>query len=154
MDHHLLCLAKALSLPLSLPHSLSHSLSLSLSRFSNNKIIRAYSIVLADYNTNSDAINHAVVKMLYRIAVQLKMAPLLYQITIFSTFLEILSEPPVPRMKVGVVRSVDGLNFGVNASLKGLTLTSLSLSFRNCRSSVGTLYKVSCTCLPRTLSCL
>ena len=69
-------------------------------RFCTNKLVRVYSLVLADYSTNQDSTNHAVVKMLYRIAVQLKMAPLLYQISVFRTFLAILSEPSAPRFKV------------------------------------------------------
>ena len=69
-------------------------------RFSNNKIVRVYTLVLADYSTNEEAINHAVLKMLYRIAVQLKMSPLLYQISIFRTFMAILNEPPTSRLKV------------------------------------------------------
>ena len=71
-----------------------------LHRFSNNKIVRAYCIALADYNKNSDTVNHAVVKMLYRITVQLKMAPLLYQISVFRTLNEILHEPTTTRYKV------------------------------------------------------
>ena len=69
-------------------------------RFSNNKIVRAYSMVLADYRTNSDTINHAVVKMLHRVSVHLKMAPLLYQLSVFRTMQSILHEPTTGRYKV------------------------------------------------------
>lgn len=69
-------------------------------RFSNNKIVRAYCLVLADYSRNSDSVNHAVIKMLYRIAVQLKMSPLLYQISVFRTLNEILHEPQTTKYKV------------------------------------------------------
>ena len=69
-------------------------------RFSNNKIVRAYCLVLADYRSNSDQINHAVVKMLHQIAVDLKMAALLYQISALRTMQAILSEPPTTRYKV------------------------------------------------------
>ena len=55
---------------------------------------------MADYRHNSERVNHAVVKMLYRIAVQLKMQPLLYHISIFRTLLAILQEPPANRYKV------------------------------------------------------
>lgn len=68
--------------------------------FATNKIVRAYCLVLADYAKNSDSVNHAVVKMLYRIAVQLKMHPLLYQISVFRTLLAILQEPPTNRYRV------------------------------------------------------
>lgn len=69
-------------------------------RFSNNKIVRAYCLVLSDYSKNADSVNHAVVKMLYRIAVQLKMHPLLYQVSVFRTLLAILQEPSTNRYKV------------------------------------------------------
>lgn len=67
--------------------------------------MRAYSLVLADYASNGDTINHAVVKMLYRLAVQLDMKPLLYQMSIFKIFQQILEDPPTPRMKVREVVS-------------------------------------------------
>lgn len=69
-------------------------------RFANNKIVRVYGLVLVDFSKNTDLTNHAVVKMLYRISVQLNMTPLLYQISIFRTLLAILSEPPAPRLQV------------------------------------------------------
>lgn len=69
-------------------------------RFANNKIVRVYSLVLANYKSNSDVLNHAVVKMLYTIAVKHEMTPMLYQISIFRIFSNILNEPPLPRYKV------------------------------------------------------
>ncbi len=69
-------------------------------RFANNKIVRSYCLVLKEYRKNSEAVNHAVVKMLYRIAIQLKMAPLLYQISIFRTLQSIMEEPTSSRFKV------------------------------------------------------
>ena len=57
-------------------------------------------MVLADYRTNSDTINHAVVKMLHRVSVDLKMAPLLYQLSVFTTMQNILHEPTTGRYKV------------------------------------------------------
>lgn len=80
--------------------SSSSLLSLSLSRFSNNKIVRAYCIVLTNYGSNPTSLNHAAVKMLYRIAFDLKMAPMLYQISIFRIFQSILKEPDSPRVHV------------------------------------------------------
>ncbi len=69
-------------------------------RFCNNKIVRACGLLLADYSSNSELTNHAVLKMLYCIAVKMKMAPLLYHSTMFQTFHAILAEPPGPRIKV------------------------------------------------------
>ncbi len=62
--------------------------------------------MLKEYPQNSEAVNHAVVKMLYRIACQLKMAPLLYQISVFRTLQLIMDEPSTPRFKVRVSRGV------------------------------------------------
>ena len=78
------------------------SLCLSSFRFSNNKIVRSYCVVLSNYRNNSTALNHAVAKMLYRIAFEMKMAPLLYQISIFRIFQSILQEPDSPRIHVSL----------------------------------------------------
>ncbi len=69
-------------------------------RFCNNKIVRAYALVLKDYHKNADSVNHAVVKMLHRIAVELRKAPLLYHISIFRTMQAILQEPQCSRYRV------------------------------------------------------
>ena len=60
-------------------------------RFAGNKILQKYCYLLSFHATNSDCTNHCIVKMLHRIAVSLKLAPLLYQVTLFKTFQEILS---------------------------------------------------------------
>lgn len=75
-------------------------------RFTNNKIVSAYALVLASYSTNSEELNHAVVKMLYRVAVKHSTAPMLYHITVFNTMMSILQEPPVHRFKVITVLHV------------------------------------------------
>ena len=62
--------------------------------------MRAYCVILSNYRNNPSSLNHAVVKMLFRIAFELKMAPLLYQISIFRIFLSILQEPNSPRTHV------------------------------------------------------
>jgi len=59
-----------------------------------------YSLLLEDYSVNSDLTNNAAMKLLYSIASDLKMAPLLYHISIFTTLMAILNEPRVPRYKV------------------------------------------------------
>ena len=69
-------------------------------RFANNKIIRVYSLVLANYKTNSDQLNHAVIKMFYNIAVKHDMLPMFFQITLFQIFLHILEEPVLRRYEV------------------------------------------------------
>ena len=56
--------------------------------------------LLKDYRINSDITNHCAVKMLHRIAFQLKMCPLLYQLQVFKIFQSIMNEPATSRMKV------------------------------------------------------
>ena len=60
-------------------------------RFAGSKILQKYCYLLSFHATNSDHTNHCIVKMLHRVAVNLKLAPLLYQVTLFKTFQEILS---------------------------------------------------------------
>ena len=72
--------------------------------------------MLSSYSTNSEDLNHAIVKMLYRIAVKHSMAAMLYQISVFKTMLSILQEPPVSRFKVCTMRCIylmgsDGVDF-------------------------------------------
>ena len=69
-------------------------------RFATNKIVHSYCLVLKEYRNNSESVNHAIVKMLYRIAVHLNMAPLLYQISVFRTLQSVLDEPTSNRVKV------------------------------------------------------
>ncbi len=71
-------------------------------RFINNKIVSVYCTVLKTYSTNSDELNNAIVKMLHRVAVKHKMTAMLFQISVFTTMLSILQEPPVPRFKVNM----------------------------------------------------
>ena len=75
-------------------------------RFTTNKIVHSYCLVLKEYRSNSDSVNHATVKMLYRIAVHLNMAPLLYQISVFRTLQSILHEPNSTRVKVSIIASI------------------------------------------------
>lgn len=70
-----------------------------LLKFANGHIVKTYCYLLKDYRSNSDVINHCVVKMLHRIAFQLKMCPLLYQLQVFKMFQSILNEPATSRMK-------------------------------------------------------
>ena len=70
------------------------------SRFANSHVVKTYCYLLKDYRSNSDITNHCVVKMLHRIAFQLKMSPLLYQLQVFKIFQSIMNEPATSRMKV------------------------------------------------------
>ena len=62
-------------------------------RYANPNVIRSYRILLKYYKTNNTATNHAIVRMLYRIAVNLKMIPMFYNLAYFVIFEQILEDP-------------------------------------------------------------
>ncbi|KAG7212893.1 hypothetical protein KM043_002244 [Ampulex compressa] len=59
-------------------------------RFANVRIVKALSILLAQFDKNSDEINHYVIKMLHRIAWDCKMPGMIFQASIFRTLERIL----------------------------------------------------------------
>jgi len=69
-------------------------------RFANAHVVKTYCYLLKEYRTNTDHTNHCIIKMLHRIAFQLKMSPLLYQLSVFRIFQSIFDEPDTSRMKV------------------------------------------------------
>ena len=71
-------------------------------RFANNKIVRVYSLALAGFRDNTDQLNHAIVKMLHRIAVRHNMVAMLFQVSVFRILSTVLNELPLPRYKVSV----------------------------------------------------
>ncbi|XP_067880636.1 protein timeless homolog isoform X2 [Heterodontus francisci] len=64
-----------------------------LKRFANAGVVKPYILLLKDYKQNSAHINHCIVKMLYRVAYNLKMDTLLYQLSVFHLFNHILEDP-------------------------------------------------------------
>ena len=62
-------------------------------------IVKCYCYLLDFFETNSSATNHAVVKMLYRIASKIAMIPLMFQISFFTTLKRILAAPNVDTYK-------------------------------------------------------
>ena len=64
-----------------------------LFRFANSKVVHNYSLLLDRYATNSPPLNHAVVKMLYRIAHDCQLMPLFYQLSLFAIYDKILNDP-------------------------------------------------------------
>lgn len=62
-------------------------------------IVKCYCYLLDFFDTNSNSTNHAVVKMLYRIANKIAMVPLMFQISFFITLKKILSAPKVDSYK-------------------------------------------------------
>lgn len=73
----------------------SYEIDFDLNRFLHkltaSKVIQNMCYLLGFHATNSDLTNHCLAKMIYRIAVKLKLAPLFYQIRVFLIFQEILS---------------------------------------------------------------
>ncbi|XP_026077819.1 protein timeless homolog [Carassius auratus] len=64
-----------------------------IKRFANPGVVRPYIILLRSYSQNSVHTNHCITRMLHRLAVDLKMEALLYQLSIFSSFNKILEDP-------------------------------------------------------------
>ncbi|XP_051967519.1 protein timeless homolog [Xyrauchen texanus] len=64
-----------------------------IKRFASPNIVRPYIILLRTYTQNSAHTNHCIARMLHRIAVDLKMEALLYQLSAFCLFNKILTDP-------------------------------------------------------------
>lgn len=70
------------------------------SRLPTPSIIQPYSWLLKFYKENKEITNHAIIKMLYRVAVDLKTPSMLFQLSLFGTFQKILSDPAANQYKV------------------------------------------------------
>ncbi|KAK1799792.1 hypothetical protein P4O66_006313 [Electrophorus voltai] len=68
-------------------------------RFANPNIIHPFLLLLRSYATNTAHTNHCIVRMLYRLAVDLKMEALLFQLSVFYLFNKILSDPATAAYK-------------------------------------------------------
>ncbi|OTF70231.1 timeless-like protein [Euroglyphus maynei] len=64
-----------------------------LMRYAHPNVVRACRLLLKNYRTNSLATNHAIVRMLYRLAVNLKMKPMFYNLGFFLIFEQIMDDP-------------------------------------------------------------
>uniref|UniRef100_A0A672G4V8 Timeless circadian clock n=1 Tax=Salarias fasciatus TaxID=181472 RepID=A0A672G4V8_SALFA len=64
-----------------------------IKRFANPGVVRPYLLLLKTYSKNTPHTNHCIVRMLHRLAVDLKMDALLYQLSVFHLFNKILSDP-------------------------------------------------------------
>ncbi|XP_013916169.1 PREDICTED: protein timeless homolog [Thamnophis sirtalis] len=62
-------------------------------RFASANVVKAYVLLFRNYRQNSPHTNHCVVKMLHRIAYDLKMEALLFQLSAFCLFNRLLSDP-------------------------------------------------------------
>ncbi|XP_041837183.1 protein timeless homolog isoform X2 [Melanotaenia boesemani] len=70
-----------------------------IKRFANPSIVRPYLLLLKSYSKNTPHTNHCIARMLHRLAVDLKMDALLYQLSVFHLFNKILSDPAAAAYK-------------------------------------------------------
>ncbi|XP_037106889.1 protein timeless homolog [Syngnathus acus] len=68
-------------------------------KFANTNIVRPYLHLLKSYSQNTPHTNHCIVRMLHRVAFDLKMDALLYQLSVFHLFNKILSDPAASAYK-------------------------------------------------------
>uniref|UniRef100_A0A674BGQ2 Timeless circadian clock n=1 Tax=Salmo trutta TaxID=8032 RepID=A0A674BGQ2_SALTR len=64
-----------------------------IKRFASPNIVRPYLLLLRSYSQNSPHTNHCITRMLHRLAVDLKMDALLFQLSVFCLFNKILGDP-------------------------------------------------------------
>lgn len=69
-------------------------------RLASPSLIQPYCWLLKFYKENKEATNHAIIKMLHRVAVDLKTPSMLFQLSLFRTFQKILSDPAANQYKV------------------------------------------------------
>ncbi|XP_070758928.1 protein timeless homolog isoform X2 [Enoplosus armatus] len=70
-----------------------------IKRFANPSIVRPYLLLLKSYPKNTPHTNHCIARMLHRLAVDLKMDALLFQLSVFNLFNKILSDPAAAAYK-------------------------------------------------------
>ncbi|KAJ8260198.1 hypothetical protein GJAV_G00178210 [Gymnothorax javanicus] len=64
-----------------------------IKRFANPNIVQPYLVLLKSYSQNTPHTNHCIARMLHRLAVDLKMEALLYQLSVFWLFNKIMGDP-------------------------------------------------------------
>uniref|UniRef100_A0A8C8EHZ0 Timeless circadian clock n=1 Tax=Oncorhynchus tshawytscha TaxID=74940 RepID=A0A8C8EHZ0_ONCTS len=67
--------------------------------FANPNVVRPYLLLLRSYSQNSPHTNHCITRMLHRLAVDLKMDALLFQLSVFCLFNKILGDPAATAYK-------------------------------------------------------
>uniref|UniRef100_A0A8C7CMQ0 Timeless circadian clock n=1 Tax=Oncorhynchus kisutch TaxID=8019 RepID=A0A8C7CMQ0_ONCKI len=70
-----------------------------IKRFANPNVVRPYLLLLRSYSQNSPHTNHCITRMLHRLAVDLKMDALLFQLSVFCLFNKILGDPAATAYK-------------------------------------------------------
>ena len=71
-----------------------------LNRLVTPSILRPYCWLLKHFKENKETTNHAIIKMLHRVAVDLKTPAMLFQLSLFCTFQKILCDPAANQYKV------------------------------------------------------
>lgn len=64
-----------------------------LAKFGKPEILKAYVLLLADYEKNSVHTNHCVIKMLHRLSVELGFVGMMFQASLFRVFQKIVLSP-------------------------------------------------------------
>ncbi|XP_062255221.1 protein timeless homolog isoform X1 [Platichthys flesus] len=64
-----------------------------IKKFASSNIVHPYLVLLKSFSKNSPHTNHCIVRMLHRLAFDLKMDALLFQLSVFNLFNKILSDP-------------------------------------------------------------
>lgn len=75
-------------------------------RFASPGIVRPYLLLLKSYSKNTPHTNHCIARMLHRLAVNLKMDALLFQLSVFNIFNKILCDPAAAAYKVHTRKSI------------------------------------------------
>uniref|UniRef100_A0A3P8SMH7 Timeless circadian clock n=1 Tax=Amphiprion percula TaxID=161767 RepID=A0A3P8SMH7_AMPPE len=70
-----------------------------IKRFASPSIVRPYLLLLKSYSKNTPHTNHCIARMLHRLAVDLKMDALLFQLSVFHLFNKILNDPAAAAYK-------------------------------------------------------
>uniref|UniRef100_UPI0037E7CBCE protein timeless homolog isoform X1 n=1 Tax=Semicossyphus pulcher TaxID=241346 RepID=UPI0037E7CBCE len=70
-----------------------------IKRFASPGIVRPYLLLLKSYSKNTPHTNHCIARLLHRLAVDLKMDALLFQLSVFNLFNKILSDPAAAAYK-------------------------------------------------------
>lgn len=71
-----------------------------LDRLVTPSILRPYCWLLKHFKENKETTNHVIIKMLHRVAVDLKTPAMLFQLSLFCTFQKILCDPAANQYKV------------------------------------------------------
>ena len=89
-----------------------------LARLVTPAVLKPYCWLLKHYKQNNEPTNHAIIKMLHRVAVDLKTPAMLFQLSLFCTFQKIISDPAASQYKVSWTLSfIRCIQFGLYCSL-------------------------------------